>query len=105
MHPESGEPTGCSTACPLMRSKGACVFPSRPRPTRRSTGRIHISDFRQHRLTCEPQPVHTCPFILKDLAETLGARAPPGRVHATRSNTERPFPFNSLCEFDQCVFT
>src|SRR5215472_11008375 len=36
-----------------MRSKGACVLPSRPRPTRRSTGRIHISDFRQHRLTCE----------------------------------------------------
>ena len=28
--------------------KGACVFPSRPRPARRSTGRIQISDFRQH---------------------------------------------------------
>jgi hypothetical protein len=39
--------------------KGACVFPSRPRPTRRSTGRIHISDFRQHFLTCDRQPVHT----------------------------------------------
>ena len=31
--------------------KGACVLPSRPRPARRSTGRIHISDFRQHYLT------------------------------------------------------
>ncbi len=31
--------------------KGACVFPSRPRPARRSTGRIHTSDFRQHALT------------------------------------------------------
>ena len=39
--------------------KDACVFPSRPRPARRSTGRIHISDFRQHHLTCERQPVHT----------------------------------------------
>src|SRR5947209_52777 len=26
---------------------------------RRSTGRIHISDFRQHALSCEEQPVHT----------------------------------------------
>src|SRR5436190_8273875 len=41
-----------------MRSK-VRVFPSRPRPARRSTGRIHISDFRQHHLTCERQPVHT----------------------------------------------
>jgi hypothetical protein len=27
-------------------AKGACVYPSRPRPASRSTGRIHISDFR-----------------------------------------------------------
>src|SRR5215469_18893681 len=40
--------------------KGACVLPSRPRPASRSPGRIHISDFRQHHLTCEGQPVHTC---------------------------------------------
>ena len=39
--------------------KGACVLPSRPRPASRSPGRIHISDFRQHHLTCEGQPVHT----------------------------------------------
>ena len=33
--------------------KGACVLPSRPRPACRSTGRIHISDFRPHHLRCE----------------------------------------------------
>src|SRR5262249_60380670 len=76
MEPESGERTGCSTACPLMRSKGACVFPSRPRPTRRSTGRIHISDFRQPRLTCERQPVHTLVQVLGDIAEVLSAIRP-----------------------------
>ena len=32
-------------------TKGACVFPSRPRPACRSTGRIHISDFRYPRET------------------------------------------------------
>jgi hypothetical protein len=43
----------------LLALKAACVLPSRPRPTSRSTGRIHISDFRQQHLTCKGQPVHT----------------------------------------------
>ena len=43
-----------------MRSK-VCVFPSRPRLTSRSKGRIHISDFRypSNILSCKPQSVHT----------------------------------------------
>jgi hypothetical protein len=40
--------TGLLDSLPANEIKGACVFPSRPRPTCRSTGRIHISDFRQH---------------------------------------------------------
>ena len=64
-HPESGAPNDRLVDMSANEIKGACVFPSRPRPARRSTGRIHISDFRQHHLTCERQPVHTFGAILR----------------------------------------
>src|SRR5437763_12220593 len=41
-----------------MRSK-VRAYSHQGHGPRRSTGRIHISDFRPHHLTCERQPVHT----------------------------------------------
>jgi hypothetical protein len=42
-----------------MRSKVRAYSHQGHGPRADQTGRIHISDFRQHPLTCERQPVHT----------------------------------------------
>jgi NAD(P)-dependent dehydrogenase (short-subunit alcohol dehydrogenase family) len=45
---------------PNIRVNSVCPGSAKTAMTAsRSTGRIRISDFRQHHLTCEGQPVHT----------------------------------------------
>jgi hypothetical protein len=51
--------TECAAGGLKIRDPDVSVLPSRPRPARRSTGRIYISDVRTTDLTCERQPDHT----------------------------------------------